>query len=168
MTALVIQRKCGKKVGAALSLRHFFWMGVSAFVICVLFFGFLFSRATPEEVIESITFIVNDAEHQKPFWPKFTKYFVRIYRYYKYLVCVTGGLLLLRAIDYKRKVSCTFYIAISVAVTVPYILYYCFIWDHVSINHMLVPFAFPGLVSYVVTKEKNRKLFYFWYFSLRK
>lgn len=159
----VYNRKRDKKAVAVLSFKHFFWISVVAFLVCILFFTFIFTRAGLEEVLESISFIVSGEEHQKPFWPKLWKYFVRIFRYYKFLVYGTGILLVVRVLDFRKKINTAFYMAVSVGITIPYMIYYCFFWDHVSINHMLVPLAFPGLIAYVVAKKKDRRLFYFWY-----
>ena len=152
----------GQQTEVILSVRHFFWMGVGAFFVCVLFFVFVFSRGSLEEILESITYIVMDSERQKSFWEKFAKYFIRIHRYYKILVYITGILLVLRIADRKKKISSFVYVAAGVITSIPYIVYYGFFWEMVGINYMLIPLAFPGLIAYVVSEKKDRKLFYGW------
>ena len=33
----------------------------------------------------------------------------------------------------------------------------------VGINYMLVPLAFPGMIAYMVSEEKDKRLFFGWY-----
>lgn len=153
----------GQQTEVVLSFRHFFWMGVGAFFVCVLFFVFVFSRGSLEEILESFAYIVMDSERQKSFWEKFAKYFIRIHRYYKVLVYTTGILLLLKMADRKNKIPSAVYVAVDILVAIPYIIYYGFFWEMVGINYMLIPLAFPGLTAYVVAEKKDRKLFYGWY-----
>ena len=157
------RKYAGGQTEAVLSFRHFFWMGIGAFLVCVLFFVFVFSRGSLEEIFESITYIVMDSERQKSFWEKFAKYFIRIHRYYKFLVYVTGILIVLKIADRKKKLPSMFYIAVDAVTAIPYIVYYGFFWEMVGINYMLIPLAFPGIIAYVVSEKKDRKLFYGWY-----
>ena len=76
-------KRTGRKPDSALSFRTFFFMGVGAFIIFVLFVAFVFSRGTLQEILEGFSYIVMDSERQKDFWEKLSKYFIRIHRYYK-------------------------------------------------------------------------------------
>lgn len=156
-------KRTGRKPDSALSFRTFFFMGVGAFIIFVLFVAFVFSRGTLQEILEGFSYIVMDSERQKDFWEKLSKYFIRIHRYYKIEVYVTGILLLLRLADRKRKIPDPAYLAVSVISAIPYIIYYGFFWEMVGINYMLIPLSFPGLTAYVVSTDKDRRLFYGWY-----
>lgn len=157
------KRKKGQAILPILSFKQYFWMGVGAFLILVLFMLFVFSRGSLEEILESLTYIVMDSERKKSFWEKFAKYFIRIFRYYKVLVCVTGILLIIRLADRGKKIASGVYLAASVCTAIPYIVYYGFFWEMVGINYMLIPLAFPGLIAYVVSGTKDRRLFYGWY-----
>lgn len=157
------KRKKGQAILPVLSFKQYFWMGVGAFLILVLFMLFVFSRGSLEEILESLTYIVMDSERKKSFWEKFAKYFIRIFRYYKVLVCVTGILLIIRLADRGKKIASGVYLAASVCTAIPYIVYYGFFWEMVGINYMLIPLAFPGLIAYVVSGTKDRRLFYGWY-----
>lgn len=156
-------KAAGKKTDAALSFRTFFFMGAGAFIIFILFVIFVFSRGTLQEILDGFTYIVMDSERQKSFWEKFAKYFIRIHRYYRAEVYVTGALLLLRLADRKRRIPAPFYLALSLASAVPYIVYYGFFWEMVGINYMLAPLVFPGAVAYAVSEKKDRRLFWAWY-----
>lgn len=153
----------GKNTDYVLSFRHFFRMGAGAFFIFVLFVIFVFSRGSLGEILESFTYIVMDTERQKSFWEKLAKYFIRIHRYYGIQVYVTAILIIVRLADRKKKISPSVYLAASVISAVPYIIRYGFFWEMVGINYMLIPLSFPGLISYLVCEEKDRRLFYGWY-----
>lgn len=155
--------KIGRNTDSALSIKHFFWMGAGAFFIFVLFVLFVFSRGSLEEILESFTYIVMDTERRKSFWEKFAKYFIRIHRYYGIQVYVTGILLMIRLADRKKKISASVYVAVSVLAAVPMVIKYGFFWDMVGINHVLIPLSFVGFIAYIVSEEKDRRLFYGWY-----
>ena len=87
------------QVPEVLKLKNYLLSCLGAFIIFVLFVIFLFSRAGLDEILECITYIVMDSERQRSFWEKFARYFIRIHRYYKFLVYVTGVLLLLWAAE---------------------------------------------------------------------
>jgi hypothetical protein len=153
----------GERTADIWSVCNFFWTGVGAFVVLVLFLGFVFSRGSLQEILESFTYIVMDTERQKSFWEKLAKYFIRIHRYYPALVYVTGGSILVWLLDRGKRIAGKWYLAAVMAVTVPYIIYYGFFWEMVGINYMLIPLAFPGVVAWMVTEEKDEKLFFGWY-----
>jgi len=153
----------GETTDPALSVKSFFFMGVGAFLIFVLFVIFVFSRGSLEEILESFSYIVMDSERQKSFGEKFAKYFIRIHRYYRVLVYVTGLQILLWLADRGKKLAPEFHVALSAALAIPHIIYYGFFWEMVGINYMLIPLAFPGFVAYMVSEHKDRRLFYGWY-----
>lgn len=155
--------KKGKHTDCALSVKHYFGMCAGAFFIFVLFVIFVFSRGSLEDILKSFTYIVMDTERQKSFWEKFAKYFIRIHRYYGIQVYATGILIIMRMTDRKKKISSSVYLTVSVIAAVPMIVKYGFFWDMVGINYMLIPLAFPGFIAYLVSEEKDRRLFYGWY-----
>ena len=151
-----------------LDIRSFFFMGVGAFCIFVLFVIFVFSRASLSEIMESFSYIVMDTERKKPFLEKFAKYFIRIHRYYKGQVYVTAVLLAAWVLDQKKRIPRWLYLTAEIAAAVPYVVLYGFfgyssIVDVVGINYIMIPLSFLGLVAYVTTEEKDRQLFWCWY-----
>lgn len=82
-------KQCQRRIPDALKIRTYFFMGVGAFLILLVFVWFVFSRGTLDEILECFEYIVMDTERQKSFWEKLAKYFIRIYRYDKYLVRIT-------------------------------------------------------------------------------
>lgn len=156
-------RRRGKETEYVLSVKHFFWVGMGAFFIFVLFVLFVFSRGSLKEILESFTYIVMDSERQKSFWEKFAKYFIRIHRYYRILVYVTGCLIVLWVADREKKIAPSVYLALDMITAVSYIIYYGFFWDMVGINYMLIPLAFPGFIAWMVSGDRDNRLFLGWY-----
>lgn len=152
-----------KQVPEVLKLRNYLFACLGAFIIFVLFVIFVFSRADLSEILECITYIVMDTERQRSFWEKFSRYFVRIHRYYTILLYVTGLLLVLWIADRKKRIAPSLYLMASCISAVPYIVYYGFFWEMVGINYMLIPLVFPGLTAFLVSEKKDYRLFFCWY-----
>lgn len=158
--------RCVKKkrdVIPQLSFINYLWMVLGAFLIFVLFVIFVFSRGTLKEILEGFQYIVMDSERQKSFWEKFCKYFIRIHRYYKLQVYTTAALLCLWFIDHGKRISSYIYVGISAVTAIVLIIRFGFFWDMVGINYVLVPLAFPGLISYMVTEKRDKRVFWGWY-----
>ncbi len=151
------------KPPAELRLRNFIWMGMGAFLVLVVFLIFIFSRSSLREIMECMTYIVMDTERQKSFLEKLAKYFIRIHRYYRIQVYVTGCLLVMWAADRKKRIPPSVYLLLSAAVAIPHMIYYGFFWDMVGINYVLIPMSFPGLIAYLVSERKDHRLFFGWY-----
>jgi len=147
----------------SMSFRNYLWMCLGAFTIFILFVVFVLSRASIQEILECISYIVFDKERKKPFFQKFLKYFIRIHRYYKILVYAAGISIILLLFDKRKKIPKAFYLIINSLITIFYIVYYGFFWEMVGINYMLIPIAFPGLIAFLLTKNKDRLLFFGWY-----
>ncbi len=152
-----------RNVPPVLLLKNYAIVCLGAFFIFVIFLTFVFSRASWEEVTECIPYIVMDTERQKSFWEKFAKYFVRIHRYYRVQVYVTGVLAALWLADRKRMVQPCFYLLAEMVTAVPYVVYYGFFWEMVGINYVLIPLAFPGVIAWLVSRDRDKTIFYGWY-----
>lgn len=105
-----------------------------------------------------------DTERQKSFWEKLAKYFIRIYRYDKYLVRIT---LYLSAVYFAarkvgKKISAEICMIIESVVAGGYIIYYGFCWEMVGINYMLIPMTFVGFMAYITAEKKDRYVFWGW------
>lgn len=152
-----------EEVPEVFKIRNYLIACLGAFFIFILFVVFLFSRASLEEIMECLPYIVMDTERQRSFWEKFSRYFVRIHRYYRILVYVTGILSVLWVIDRKKRTAPSIYLLAVSAAAVPYMIYYGFFWEMVGINYMMVPLAFPGLIAFLVSEKKDYRLFGLWY-----
>lgn len=157
------QWRKGREVDESLSIRSFFWIGVGAFVIFVMFLFFVFSRGSLSEILENLNYIVMDSERQKSFGEKFLKYFIRILRYYRWQVYLSGILLVLYLTDRKRRIAPSIYLLSEALVAAFYIIYYGFFWEMVGINYMLIPLSFVGLFAFLAAEEKDCRLFFGWY-----
>lgn len=156
-------RQNDEKVPDALSLKHFFWMGAGAFLVFLYFLYFVFSRGTLGQIAETFSYIVMDAERQKSFWEKFAKYFIRIHRYYRALVYVTAALIVVWIADRGKRIPRLYYLTADIIAAVPHIIFYGFFWEMVGINYMLIPLAFPGVIAYLVSEKRDKRLFFGWY-----
>lgn len=149
-------------------IRSFYFMGIGAFCIFVLFVIFVFSRANFSEIMESFSYIVMDTERKKPFLEKFAKYFIRIHRYYKGQVYITAILLIAWVVDQKKKLPRWLYLTAEIAAAVPYVVLYGFfgyssVVDVVGINYIMIPLSFLGIIAYVTTEKRDQQLFWCWY-----
>lgn len=158
-------KQCQRRLPDALKIRTYFFMGVGAFLILLVFVWFVFSRGTLDEILECFEYIVMDTERQKSFWEKLAKYFIRIHRYYTGLVYLTAILSVVHLIARKagKQVSGALYMIAEAVAAGGYIIYYGFCWEMVGINYMLVPLTFVGLLAYVTSEKKDRYVFYGWF-----
>lgn len=161
--AFFLSRKSGQRAADALRLRSFLFLCAGAFLIFLAFVWFVFSRGTLDQIMESFTYIVMDAERQKSFWEKFAKYFIRIHRYYTVLVYMTGILTVLWFADRRKRIPSSLYVLLTGIAAACYIFYYGFCWEMVGINYMLVPLSFVGWIAYLTAKKRDALLFYGWY-----
>ena len=158
-------KQCQQRIPDALKIRTYFFMGVGAFLILLVFIWFVFSRGTLDEILKCFEYIVMDTERQKSFWEKLAKYFIRIYRYDKYLVRIT---LYLSAVYFAtrkvgKKISAEICMIIESVVAGGYIIYYGFCWEMVGINYMLIPMTFVGFMAYITAEKKDRYVFWGWF-----
>ena len=158
-------RNSQDQLPAALQFRSYFGMCVGAFLIFLVFVWFVFSRGTLKEILECFEYIVMDTERQKSFWEKLAKYFIRIYRYDKYLVRIA---LYLSAVYFAarkvgKKISAEICMIIESVVAGGYIIYYGFCWEMVGINYMLIPMTFVGFMAYITAEKKDRYVFWGWF-----
>lgn len=156
-------RKTKRDIPSVLLLKNYAVVCFGAFFVFVIFLTFVFSRASWKEVTECIPYIVLDTERQKSFWEKLAKYFIRIHRYYRIQVYVTGALALLWLADRRRRIQPCFYLLSAIAAAIPYVVFYGFFWEMVGINYVLIPLVFPGMIAWLVSKDRDKKVFYGWY-----
>lgn len=156
-------RRKKREIPSVLMLKNYVLTGVGAFVVFVIFLIFLFSRATWAEVAECMPYIVMDSERQKDFWEKLAKYFIRIHRYYPVQVYVTGLLAFLWLSDRKKRIAPWVCLLAEIVTAVPYIIYYGFFWEMVGINYVLIPLAFPGVIAWLVSGDRDNRIFCGWY-----
>ena len=159
----IVSKKTGKKAPAACSFETFFKMSLTAAVVAILFLAFTFQNATLDRIIKNLPHIIGDQEHVQRWDVKILDYF----RYFKehYLVCTLVPLIAsaTACFDPKRVKHGMIYMGIVSLSVLPYMIYHGLISDYVPVNLVTVPVCFLGLTAYVVSKEKNKRVFYTWY-----
>ncbi len=159
----LISKKTGKKAPVACSFETFFKMSLTAAVVAILFLAFTFQNATLDRIIKNLPHIIGDQEHVQRWDVKILDYF----RYFKehYLVCTLVPLIASEAacFDPKRVKHGMIYMGVVSLSVLPYMIYHGLISDYVPVNLVTVPVCFLGQTAYVVSKEKNKRVFYTWY-----
>ena len=159
----IVSKKTGKKAPAACSFETFFKISLTAAVVAILFLAFTFQNATLDRFIKNLPHIIGDQEHVQRWDVKILDYF----RYFKEhnLVCTLVPLIASAAacFDPKRVKHGIIYMGIVSLSVLPYMIYHGLISDYVPVNLVTVPVCFLGLTAYVVSKEKNKRVFYTWY-----
>lgn len=161
--ATLYGRKTGRQPEGALRFRNFLWMTLGAGLILVLFLAFVFQRGSLSEVLANVPHIVGDSEHQHDYWYKTWRYFELCFKNYKYMFLVLFVVYGATLIDRRRCRHGLIYMVLASAAVLPYLIYYGFIFDHITVNYQMLPLAFWCLEAYLVTEHKDRRLFYWWY-----
>jgi hypothetical protein len=156
-------RNLGKPTEGALQFKNFLWMTLGAVLILILFLLFVFQRGTLSEMLANIPHIVGDSEHQEGYWYKTKRYFYLCFKNYKYMFCLLGLVYAATLADKKRCRHGLFYMVLATVAVVPYLIYYGFVFEHITVNYQMLPLAFWCLEAYMVTRERDRRLFFWWY-----
>lgn len=159
----MVCKKMKKDTPAALQALTFFKISATAAVVMVVFLMFTFKNSTPKEIMENLPYIIGDQEHQQRWSVKISDYF----RYFRehYLGCVVVPLLagFVAMFDKKRVQHGWVYMGLSMLSVLPYMIYHGTLSDYVPINLVTVPICFLGVPAFVVSKERNVKVFFAWY-----
>ena len=163
LIATVRGRRRGTKPEGVLQFRNFLWMTLGAGIILLLFLTFIFQRGTLSEMLANVPHIVGDSEHQEGYLYKTGRYFHLCFKNYKWmfvgLLFVYGATLF----DKKRYSHSPVYMILAAVCVVPYLIYYGFVFEHITVNYQMLPLAFWCLEAYFVTEHKEKRLFYGWY-----
>ena len=163
LAASIRRRRRGSQPEGALRFSSFLWMTAGAALILVLFLIFVFQRGTLEEVLANLPHIVSDPEHQQDYWYKTWRYFELCFKNYKYMFCILGAVYAATLFDKNRCRHGAVYMALASAAVLPYMFYYTFIFENITVNYQMLPLAFWCLEAYLVTEKKEKRLFYGWY-----
>lgn len=152
-----------KKIPVAVRFATFFRISVTAAVIFVVFSIYVLQNSTLEQIIKNLPYIIGDQEHVQRWDVKFSDYF-RYFKEHYFACCLVPIVVSLASLfDKKRTVHGKFYMAAATLAVLPYMIYHGLISDYVPINLVTVPICFLGIPAYVLTKERNAKIFYIWY-----
>ncbi len=163
LIATIRNRKKERQPEGALHFRSFLWMTAGAALLFVLFLIFVFQRGTLGEILANIPHIINDPEHRQDYWYKTWRYFELCFKNYKYMFCILGVVYAATFFDKNRCRHGLIYMLLSSVAVFPYLIYYGFLFDNIGVNYQMLPLAFWCLEAYLVTKKRNKRLFYGWY-----
>ncbi len=157
-------RMRNREIEEILRLQSFLLMSLGAAFVAVLFAWFVLGRGSLEEVRANLPFIVGDAEHEqegiRTYIKKTGRYFYLCYKNYKYLILGFGSIFAAMALDKKYRTHAALYLGLGALCVVPYLLYYTFVFEHITVNYQMLPLAFLGLEAYILTKTKDKNLFF--------
>lgn len=157
----------GKKKGAepegALQFKNFLWMTLGAGIILLLFLAFVFQRGSLPEVLANVPHIVGDSEHQEGYFYKTWRYFHLCFKNYKWMFVGLAFVYGATWLDKRRYAHSLLYMILASLCVVPYLIYYGFIFEHITVNYQMLPLAFWCLEAYLVTEKRDRRLFFWWY-----
>lgn len=155
--------RLGKETEGNLQFKNFLWMSLGAALILLLFLLFVFQRGTLSEILANVPHIVGDSEHQDGYWYKTKRYFYLCYKNYKFLFVGLGVVYAATWLDRKRLSHGAIYMFLASLAVLPYLIYYGFIFEHITVNYQMLPLTFWGLEAYFVTEHKDKRMFIWWY-----
>lgn len=155
--------RLGKETEGNLQFKNFLWMSLGAALILLLFLLFVFQRGTLSEILANVPHIVGDSEHQDGYWYKTKRYFYLCYKNYKFLFVGLGVVYAATWLDRKRLSHGAVYMFLASLAVLPYLIYYGFIFEHITVNYQMLPLTFWGLEAYFVTEHKDKRMFIWWY-----
>lgn len=157
-------KKKHREIEEILRLRSFLLTSLGAAFVAVLFAAFVLGRGSIEEIQANLPYILGDSEHEqegiRTYIKKTGRYFYLCYKNYKYMIVGFGALFLAMLADKKRQIHRAVYLGIGVLCLAPYLVYYGFLFGHIPVNYQMLPLAFLGLEAYILTKDRDRRLFY--------
>ena len=140
--ATLYGKKKGRQPEGALRFRNFLWMTLGAGLILILFLAFVFQRGSLSEVLANVPHIVGDSEHQHDYWYKTWRYFELCFKNYKYMFLALFVVYGATLIDRRRCRHGLIYMILASAAVLPYLIYYGFIFEHITVNYQMLPLAF--------------------------
>lgn len=163
LIATLRARKRGTRPEGALQFRNFLWMTLGAGIIFILFLTFIFQRGTLSEMLANVPHIVGDSEHQEGYLYKTWRYFHLCFKNYRWMFVGLAFVYGATGLDKKRYEHSLVYMVLASVCVVPYLIYYGFIFEHITVNYQMLPLAFWCLEAYFVTERKDKRLFHWWY-----
>ena len=145
------------------SLRSFLFFTGGVFALAAVFLIFVLVRTGFGGIFENLPYMLDDPEHpQIPFGKKLESYFKSWYEFqphFRYVLYAYGATLIAMIADRKRRLHRSVYLFATcacVAVSLLMLLPGC---TSTTYNHIMLPFIFFGVTSYILTENKPRELF---------
>lgn len=134
-------------------------------MLAVILFAFILSRVSLREFIDALPNIFDDPEHvSKPVLDGIFGYFKSIYNAFNWgLIYFSSYAVILIALvfDGRRYSKRVFYIALSCAISICMLFELAPLLTTKTYNFIMFPLVLVGLVAYLVTKNKNKRVFLF-------
>ncbi len=131
-------------------------------LLAAILFAFILSRVSLNEFIDALPNIFDDPEHvSKPFLDGLLGYFKSIYNAFNWGIIyfsLYGIMLIALIFDKKRYERRVFYIASSCAIAICMLFEFASLLGTKTYNFIMFPFVLVGLISYIVTKNKNKRV----------
>ena len=165
-----IIKKLGKTIKTLnedyFSLKTFLVFSCGVLSLTVVFFIVYFSRAGISDIQTNLSYMLADPEHPPiAILDKIKYYFQSVWNcseLFKFAILAYGFLLaIMTLVDNNRKTHRIVYLVFTSAIV---IFGYCtFIKDLVDMNfnNIMFPAVFLGITSYILSENKNKKLFVF-------
>lgn len=159
----LILKKFKRETPASLRFLTFLKISLTAAAVLAVFLIFTFRNATLERILANLPYIIGDQEHHQRWGVKITDYFGYFRKYYLGCTLVPLAVSAAALFDKKRVEHGVFYIGVSCAAIVPYMIYHGLISDYVPVNLVTVPICFLGIPAYLVSKERRSEVFFGWF-----
>lgn len=145
------------------SVKTFLWFTLGIGILAIIFLIYLFAKVGISDILANLPGMFTDPEHPHiPFKRKTWLFFNTIYDCHPYffIAIISYAIMLLAMFaDLNRKNHRSFYFICSCIITVySYILFVPLITTRYY-NALMFPMIFIGLTSYILCKNKPKKLF---------
>ncbi|MBR3684194.1 MAG: hypothetical protein IKL78_04900 [Lachnospiraceae bacterium] len=150
-----IQKKFDKEL---LKTWGFITIGIS--IVSVIFAVFILSRASINEILTNLKFILDDTWHSIPFKQKVLDYKSALFFIYGNYIWIWLAIPVVALLDRGRSKRTWIYFPVM-AVTV--IINIIQNWNAEGSNYVMFPIVFLGLLAFILLKEKDWKTFFIGY-----
>ena len=158
--ALIISKIKKIELPRELQMKNFIFMTIGVFIVFVLFVWFVFSRASYADIKVNLPYILGNSEYSEGVLVKSKKYFLQFWKYYKPIVITFAIVLLGVVVNPKRSKFKVLYLLPMAVACIAMIIYYGFFGKLFQINYIFAPVAFCGVIAYLITENKNKRLFF--------
>lgn len=150
------------------SFKIWFWITLGIAVVASIFGIFLLSRTTIHEIIVNLPRVFDDPEYnvfntggKKQNIISIKQSALEIININPYLLTIYSTIMFAIAIDKKRDLHKLYYLIVTFVFTIVFIVFLASSSDFYKYFLCMLPLTLLGLVSYILSKNKDKSLFYF-------
>jgi len=152
------------------SVKTWLWISLGIFTMAAMFFIFLFSRTTISEIIKNVPYIFKDSDYvfssaggSKQNIITIQKSLYGLIKFNPYLASAYAILMAVIIFDKKRLTHRLLYLFTVSVIFSSYIVFILLSSDINIYLNCMFPLAFFGITCYVLTENKEKNLFvFFW------